>query len=101
LAVVAVFSVVLFASAILLAASLEASSVEASALDVLYESVSATATVGLSRSLTPRLPLLGKLVIIATMYFGRVGPISLAVALGRKAENQNAVSEPVEYMSMG
>ena len=101
LAVVAVFSVVLFASAILLAASLEAASVEASALDVLYESVSATATVGLSRSLTPRLPLLGKLVIIATMYFGRVGPISLAVALGRKAENQNAVSEPVEYMSMG
>jgi Trk-type K+ transport system membrane component len=43
----------------------------------------------------------GKLVIIATMYFGRVGPISLAIALGTKLENQNLVSDPVEEISIG
>ena len=51
----------------------------ADALDVFYETVSATATVGLTRGLTPRLNVWGKLIIIAAMYLGRVGPISLVV----------------------
>ena len=74
---------------------------EAPALDVIYETVSATATVGLSRSLTPTLNTIGKLIIIATMYLGRIGPISLAVALGRKNESQNVISEPTEEISIG
>ena len=73
----------------------------ASALDVVYETVSATATVGLSRNLTSTLDTLGKLIIIVTMYFGRVGPISLAVALGSKNEVQNVISEPTEEISIG
>ena len=73
----------------------------ASALDVVYETVSATATVGLSRNLTSTLDALGKLIIIVTMYFGRVGPISLAVALGSKNEVQNVISEPTEEISIG
>ena len=73
----------------------------ASALDAVYETVSATATVGLSRNLTPTLNTLGKLIIIVTMYFGRVGPISLAVALGSKNESQNVISEPTEDISIG
>ena len=72
-----------------------------SALDAVYETVSATATVGLSRNLTPTLNTFGKLIIIVTMYFGRVGPISLAVALGSKNESQNVVSEPTEDISIG
>ena len=74
---------------------------DASALDVFYETVSATATVGLSRNLTASLNTLGRLIIIVTMYLGRVGPISLAVALGSKIKNQNVVSEPVEEISIG
>ena len=70
-------------------------------LDVIYETVSATATVGLSRSFTPTLNSWGKLIIIATMYFGRVGPISLAVAFSRKNESQNLISEPSEDISIG
>lgn len=70
-------------------------------LDVVYEAVSATATVGLSRNLTASLNLLGKLIIIVTMYFGRVGPISLAVALASKNESQNVISEPTEEISIG
>ncbi|MBE5747410.1 MAG: potassium transporter KtrB [Clostridiales bacterium] len=73
----------------------------ASALDAVYETVSATATVGLSRNLTATLNAFGKLIIIITMYLGRVGPISLAVALGSKSKNQNVISEPTEDISIG
>ena len=73
----------------------------ASALDAVYETVSATATVGLSRNLTASLNTFGKLVIIIPMYLGRVGPISLAVALGSKNESQNVVAEPTEEISIG
>ena len=74
---------------------------DASAIDVFYETVSATATVGLSRNFTASLNAFGKIIIIVTMYFGRVGPISLAVALGRKNESQNVISEPTEDTSIG
>ena len=94
--VVSAFMAILLSSTILLAAC-----TDASALDIIYETVSATATVGLSRNLTPSLNLAGKIIIIATMYFGRVGPISLAVALGSKGESQNLVSDPPEEICIG
>ena len=74
---------------------------DASAIDAVYETVSATATVGLSRNLTATLNTFGKLIITVTMYLGRVGPISLAVALGSKNESQNVISEPTEDISIG
>ena len=95
-AVVCSFLTILLFSTIALA-----SCTDAPALDILYETVSATATVGLSRNLTASLNLWGKLVIIATMYFGRVGPISLAVALGSKSESQNVISDPEEEIIIG
>lgn len=70
-------------------------------LDILYEAVSATATVGLTRNLTPSLNAAGKLIIIATMYLGRIGPISLAVALNMKKENKNIIKNPTEDISVG
>ena len=95
-AVVVMFMTICATSAILLMAT-----TNASALDAVYETVSATATVGLSRNLTATLNTYGKLIIIVTMYFGRVGPISLAVALGSKNESQNVISEPTEDISVG
>lgn len=74
---------------------------DVSVIDAIYETVSATATVGLSRNLTATLNTAGRLIIIITMYFGRVGPISLAVALGSKNESQNVISEPTENISIG
>lgn len=73
----------------------------ANALDVAYETVSATATVGLTRNLTETLNGIGKLIIIVTMYLGRVGPISLAVAFKRNKDNQNIIRNPVEEISVG
>jgi len=95
-AVAVTFLTIYAASTVLLMATSDAS-----AIDVVYETVSATATVGLSRNLTPMLNTVGKLIIIVTMYFGRVGPISLAVALGSKNDNQNVISEPAEDISIG
>jgi trk system potassium uptake protein TrkH len=70
-------------------------------IDALYETVSASATVGLSRNITSSLNVVGKLIIIITMYLGRVGPISLAVAIGSKSESQNVISEPLEEINIG
>ena len=47
--------------------------------DAAYEVFSATATVGLSRGLTPHLSVFGRWLIILCMYLGRIGPISLAL----------------------
>ena len=95
-AVVAMFFVILLSSSVLLA-----SVTDAAVIDILYETMSATATVGLSRNLTASLGLFGKIIITVTMYFGRVGPISLAVALGSGNETQNIVSNPIEDIIIG
>ena len=73
----------------------------APALDIFYEAVSATATVGLSRNLTSTLDLFGKMIITATMYFGRIGPISLAIAFTSKKEITNNIKNPTEEISVG
>lgn len=87
---------VMFVSTLLLSAV-----TNAPALDILFETVSAAATVGLSRSLTGALNLLGKLIIIFTMYFGRVGPISMAIAFGGKNPSRNIIKNPTEEISIG
>ena len=50
-------------------------------MNVLFEVASALGTVGLSTGITPALSDLGKLVIVAVMFIGRLGPISLFVAV--------------------
>jgi len=54
------------------------------ARDALFEVVSASATVGLSLGATARLDEVGKLVIIACMFAGRVGPLTLLMFLGNR-----------------
>ena len=88
--------IIMFVSTILLSAV-----TNADALDIFYETVSATATVGLTRNLTATLSDVGKIIIIFTMYLGRVGPISLAVAFKRRKVNQNVVRNPIEEISVG
>ena len=88
--------IIMFVSTVLLSAI-----TDANALDIVYETVSATATVGLTRNLTASLDSIGKLIIIITMYLGRVGPITLAVAFKRSKDNQNIVRNPIEEISVG
>ena len=82
-------------------ALLLSATIDASALDLFYESISATATVGLTRGITPLLNLWGKLIIIATMYLGRVGPISLAIAFNLRKKSLNLIQNPTEQISVG
>ncbi len=96
LAVAFMSFMITFVSAMLLSAT-----TNAPALDVIYEAVSATGTVGLTRNLTSTLTVAGRVIIIATMYLGRVGPISMAVAFGKTRMNQNTVKNPVEEISVG
>ncbi|MCC6791510.1 MAG: Trk family potassium uptake protein, partial [Thermomicrobiales bacterium] len=53
-------------------------------LALMYETMSAAATVGLSTGITPSLSDAGKLVLCATMFFGRLGPLTTAYALQRR-----------------
>jgi trk system potassium uptake protein TrkH len=58
-----------------------------------FEVISALGTVGLSLGLTPNLSVTGKAVIIATMFIGRVGPLTLALALNRSSPSALAYPE--------
>lgn len=73
---------------------------KATFLQSLFEVVSAFGTVGLSRGLTPSLTVAGKIVLMATMFAGRVGPLSLAIAVSRKRGN-GAVRYPEERVTVG
>lgn len=95
-AVVCMSFMIMFISTLLLSAV-----TNADALDIAYETVSATATVGLTRNLTPLLNIWGKLIVIVTMYLGRVGPISLVIALNTTKEKKNIITEPTEEISIG
>ena len=85
-----------FVSTLLLAAVSDFSLV-----DILYETVSATGTVGLTRGITSQLSLVGKVIITATMYLGRIGPISLAFLFGSEKEITNNIKNPTEEISVG
>lgn len=52
---------------------------------ILFETVSAFATVGLSTGITPDLPRAGELILIALMLLGRLGPITLGAALALRS----------------
>ncbi len=95
-AVVSMAFIILFTATLLLSAV-----TDADALDVVYETVSAAATVGLTRSLTSELNIWGRIIIIITMYLGRVGPISLMIALNTKKETKNIIKNPTEDISVG
>lgn len=71
-----------------------------SVTDVAFEVVSALATVGLSLSLTPKLCVLSKIVIIILMYLGRVGILTFALAFN-KGKKVADVRRPIEEVLIG
>lgn len=54
-------------------------------IKLLFEEVSAFGTVGLSTGITSSLSAAGKLIIIASMFVGRIGTLTLAIALSSRA----------------
>lgn len=67
---------------------------------VLFEAISAFATVGLSVGITPLLPVDAQLVIVVLMFVGRVGPLTVASALALR-ERKQRFERPEERMIVG
>ena len=86
LAIIVINLIVLMTSVLLLLVFDHGSFIESC-----YECVSALATVGLTKGLTPNLTIAGKVIIIITMYLGRVGPISMAIGFSQKNKKKKVV----------
>jgi len=67
---------------------------------VLFETFSAYGTVGLSLGITPMLSVLGKVFIIAVMFIGRLGPLTLFIAMGW-GEPKTFYAYPQENVMLG
>lgn len=73
-----------------------------SGIDILYEVISAGATVGLTAGLTPSLPIAAKIVLMFMMYFGRVGILTVTCSLmGRGAQKSSAITYPDANILIG
>ena len=70
-------------------------------LSVFFEVVSAFSTVGLSLGITPYLSVAGKLILSILMLVGRVGPLTLALAIGQKKANNASVKYPRGRIMIG
>jgi trk system potassium uptake protein len=70
-------------------------------LDILYEATSAFATVGVSTGITGELTPASQLVVAATMFLGRVGPLTLLLALAGTNQAAGQYQYPQERVSLG
>ena len=72
-------------------------------IDLLFEATSAFGTVGLSSANTQNLSVLSQMLLIPVMFFGRVGPLTLAFALANKMEHnaKNRLHFPEERPMIG
>lgn len=82
-------------------AAVDNSSIPIDFLDVLVEVVSAFGTVGLTAGLTPNLTIAGRLLITLTMFIGRVGPLTMAMALAQRKTARAQIHYPEERVMIG
>ncbi len=79
--------VIIFFTTLLLFTELKGAGHQASRgmfMELLFETTSAFGTVGLSMGVTPNLTQTGRVLITVLMFIGRLGPLTLALAIGRK-----------------
>ena len=72
-------------------------------MDIFFEVISAFGTVGLSLNVTAHLTALGKFIVACLMIIGRLGPITISIALfkNRKEKNENSVTYPKGNVIVG
>lgn len=68
--------------------------------DCFYEAASAVGTVGLTLGVTPGLHIISRLILIALMYLGRVGGMTLIYAVF-SGKNNNGAKMPLEKITVG
>ncbi|MGB0454564.1 MAG: TrkH family potassium uptake protein [Bacteriovoracaceae bacterium] len=74
---------------------------EQSFLTIFFEVISASGTVGLSLGITPELSLLGKIAISTAMFIGRIGPLTLVLAIGQRNVKLGKYELPEGRMLIG
>jgi trk system potassium uptake protein TrkH len=67
---------------------------------VLFEAISALATVGYSTGITPETTTAGRVILVATMFVGRLGPLTLVLALAAR-ERRTTYHWPEEAVKLG
>lgn len=70
-------------------------------MNLLFELVSAFGTVGVTRNLTPYLGNISKILVIITMFVGRVGPLTIVSALSLKKIKSGKYKYPEENILIG
>ncbi len=96
---IAVFAMILL---IIITTAMTAIESQFEFMDILFEVASALGTVGLSTGVTSQLSNPGKLLLIFTMFTGRVGTLTIAFALANRQQNyKNLVQYPEEKVIVG
>ncbi len=94
---VAFLALALIANVALAISLIEGGNLRAPFLHLIFEITSAFGTVGLSTGVTPELSVPSKLLLALTMFVGRLGPVTVAVALAARQREvpYRPPSEPV------
>ena len=75
---------------------------ELNMIDILFECASAAGTVGLSAFGTAQLNAISRVLIMLTMYMGRIGPMTLALVLAKRQHAaQTQIHYPEEHIMIG
>ncbi len=69
-------------------------------MPVLFEAASALGTVGMSYGITPQLHDVSRLVLVAAMFVGRLGPLTLVLLLAQKTQREH-LQFPRESVRVG
>ena len=69
-------------------------------MQILFETISAFGTCGLSTGITSQLTPIGKLIIITTMFVGRIGSLTMVLALSG-ARKKHLYKYPEERIAIG
>lgn len=70
-------------------------------MDMLFETVSAVATVGLSCGITASFSFIGKIILMITMFAGRIGPTTIVVLFAKKVSIKAHYKYPNEDILIG
>lgn len=93
--IISIFIVITAVSLLLISENWEMQKNHVQINDIVFEVVSAFATVGLTLGITPNLTFVGKIIIISLMIIGRLGPITISIALFKK--HKEAKQSKVQY----
>ena len=70
-------------------------------LAIFFEVISASGTVGLSLGITPFLTTMGKVAVSALMFSGRIGPLTLILAIGQRQKSIGKFDYPDGRIMIG